>query len=214
MLPIVYSFRRCPYAMRARLALFYSGVTVELREVVLSDKPAEMQNLADEVTVPLLLLPDQTLIDESWDVMLWAIRQNDPDLWLGEGESKVFDAEIMVEMNDFSFKTDLDHYKYSDRYPEHPLEYYRSRGEEYLQDLEDALSESKYLLGEKISIADIAIFPFIRQFAFVDKHWFDQAPYPNLQCWLQKFLDSELFDSIMVKFPAWKQGDEPVIFPA
>lgn len=200
--------------MRARLALSYSGVTVELREVVLSDKPTEMQNLADEVTVPLLLLPDETLIDESWDVMLWAIRKNDPGLWLGEGESKVFDAEIMVEMNDFSFKTDLDHYKYHDRYPEHPMEYYRSRGEEFLQDLEDALSETRYLLGEKISIADIAIFPFIRQFAFVDKPWFDQAPYPELQGWLQKFLDSELFDSIMKKYPAWKQGDEAVIFPA
>jgi len=117
-------------------------------------------------------------------------------------------------MNDYSFKTDLDHYKYADRYPEHPLEYYRSLGEEYLQDLEDALTESRYLLGEKISIADIAIFPFIRQFAFVDKVWFDQAPYPRLQVWLQTFLDSSLFDSIMLKLPAWKQGDEAVIFPA
>ena len=214
MLPVLYSFRRCPYAMRARLALLYSGISVELREVLLSDKPAEMQKLADEVTVPLLLLPDETLIDESWDLMLWAIRQNDPDLWLGEGESKVFDAEIMVEMNDFSFKTDLDHYKYHDRYPEHPMEYYRSRGEEFLQDLEDALTETRYLLGENISIADIAIFPFIRQFAMVDKPWFDQAPYPELQGWLQKFLGSELFDSIMEKYPAWKQGDEVVIFPA
>jgi len=117
-------------------------------------------------------------------------------------------------MNDYSFKTDLDHYKYADRYPEHPLEYYRSLGEEYLQDLEDALSDSRYLLGEKISIADIATFPFIRQFAFVDKAWFDQAPYPKLQVWLQTFLSSSLFDSIMVKFPAWKQGDEAIIFPA
>ncbi len=214
MLPIVYSFRRCPYAMRARLALFYSGVAVELREVILSDKPAEMQQLADEVTVPLLVLPDETLIDESWDIMLWAIRQNDPDLWLGEGESSVFDAEIMVEMNDYSFKNDLDHYKYADRYPEHPMEYYRSLGEEFLQDLEDALSESSYLLGDKISIADIAVFPFIRQFAFVDKPWFDQSPYPRLQDWLQNFLESELFNSIMEKFPVWKQGDEAVIYPA
>ncbi|MCK5359254.1 MAG: glutathione S-transferase, partial [Gammaproteobacteria bacterium] len=193
---------------------FYSGVAVELREVILSDKPAEMQQLADEVTVPLLVLPDETLIDESWDIMLWAIRQNDPDLWLGEGESSVFDAEIMVEMNDYSFKNDLDHYKYADRYPEHPMEYYRSLGEEFLQDLEDALSESSYLLGDKISIADIAVFPFIRQFAFVDKPWFDQSPYPRLQDWLQNFLESELFNSIMEKFPVWKQGDEAVIYPA
>ncbi len=214
MLPIFYSFRRCPYAMRARLALQYSGVKVELREIVLNDKPEEILNLTKEATVPVLELPDGRVIDESWDIMLWAIRQNDPDSWLGEGESSLFDAEIMVEMNDFSFKTDLDHYKYADRYPEYPLEYYRSLGEEYLQDLEDALTESRCLLGETLSIADIAIFPFIRQFAFVDKDWFDQAPYPKLQVWLQTFLDSNLFDSIMVKLPAWMRGDEAVIFPA
>jgi len=214
MLPIFYSFRRCPYAMRARLALQYSGVKVELREIVLNDKPEEILSLTKEATVPVLQLPDGRVIDESWDIMLWAIRQNDPDSWLGEGESRLFDAEIMVEMNDFSFKTDLDHYKYADRYPEHPMEYYRSMGEEYLQDLEDALTGSRCLLGETLSIADIAIFPFIRQFAFVDKDWFDQAPYPKLQVWLQTFLDSNLFDSIMLKFPAWTQGDEAIIFPA
>ncbi len=214
MLPVFYSFRRCPYAMRARLALQYSGVKVELREIVLNDKPEEILSLTKEATVPVLELQDGRVIDESWDIMLWAIRQNDPDSWLGEGESRLFEAEIMVEMNDYSFKTDLDHYKYADRYPEHPLEYYRSLGEEYLQDLEDALTESRYLLGEKISIADIAIFPFIRQFAFVDKAWFDQAPYPKLHVWLQTFLDSSLFDSIMLKLPAWKQDDEAVIFPA
>ena len=214
MLPVFYSFRRCPYAMRARLALQYSGVKVELREIVLNDKPEEILSLTKEATVPVLELPDGRVIDESWDIMLWAIRQNDPDSWLGEGESRLFDAEIMIEMNDYSFKTDLDHYKYADRYPEHPLEYYRSLGEEYLQDLEDALNDSRYLLGEKISIADIATFPFIRQFAFVDKAWFDQAPYPKLQVWLQTFLSSSLFDSIMVKFPAWKQGDEAIISPA
>ena len=200
--------------MRARLALQYSSVKVELREIILNDKPEEILSLTKEATVPVLELPDGRVIDESWDIILWAIRQNDPNSWLGEGESRLFEAEIMVEMNDYSFKTDLDHYKYADRYPEHPLEYYRSLGEEYLQDLEDALTESRYLLGEKISIADIAIFPFIRQFAFVDKVWFDQAPYPRLQVWLQTFLDSSLFDSIMLKLPAWKQGDEAVIFPA
>ena len=214
MLPILYSFRRCPYAMRARMALLYSGVKVELREVVLKDKPEEILKLKKEATVPVLELPDGQVIDESWDIMLWAIRQNDPDTWLGEDESRVFDAEMMVEMNDYSFKSDLDHYKYADRYPECSQEHYRSLGEEFLQDLEDALTDSRYLLGEKISVADIAIFPFIRQFAFVDKPWFDQAPYPNLQGWLQGFLDSSLFESTMMKLPAWKQGDEVVIFPA
>lgn len=213
MLPVLYSFRRCPYAMRARMALQYSGVKVELREVLLNDKPDDMLRLANKVTVPILELADGRVIDESWDIMIWATRQNDPDLWLGSGQSNLFKSEVLIEMNDYSFKTDLDHYKYADRYPQYPAEYYRSQGEEFLQDLEQALSQSKYLLGGSLSIADIGIFPFIRQFAFVDKAWFDQAPYPGLQSWLQELLESSLFESIMLKLPVWKQGDQPVIFP-
>ena len=203
MLPVLYSFRRCPYAMRARLALQYSGVKVELREVVLRDKPDTMLRLAKNATVPMLELPEGRIIEESWDIIIWATRQNDPDLWLGADESNLFESEMLIEMNDYSFKTDLDHYKYADRYPEHSVEYYRSEGEEYLQDLEDVLKQSKYLLGETISVADIGIFPFIRQFAFVDKAWFDQAPYPALQSWLQLFIDSALFSSIMHDFHQW-----------
>ena len=213
MLPVLYSFRRCPYAMRARMALQYSGVKVELREVLLNDKPEDMLRLANKATVPILELADGRVIDESWDIMIWATRQNDPDLWLGSGQSNLFKSEVLIEMNDYSFKTDLDHYKYADRYPQYPAEYYRSQGEEFLQDLEQALSQSKYLLGGSLSIADIGIFPFIRQFAFVDKAWFDQAPYPGLQSWLQELLESSLFESIMRKLPVWKQGDQPVIFP-
>jgi glutathione S-transferase len=213
MLPVLYSFRRCPYAMRARMALQYSGVKVELREVLLNDKPDDMLRLANKATVPILELADGRVIDESWDIMIWATRQNDPDLWLGSGQSNLFKSEVLIEMNDYSFKTDLDHYKYADRYPQYPAEYYRSQGEEFLQDLEQALSQSKYLLGGSLSIADIGIFPFIRQFAFVDKAWFDQAPYPGLQSWLQELLESSLFESIMLKLPVWKQGDQPVIFP-
>jgi glutathione S-transferase len=213
MLPVLYSFRRCPYAMRARMALQYSGVKVELREVLLNDKPDDMLRLANKATVPILELADGRVIDESWDIMIWAMRQNDPDLWLGSGQSNLFKSEVLIEMNDYSFKTDLDHYKYADRYPQYPAEYYRSQGEEFLQDLEQALSQSKYLLGGSLSIADIGIFPFIRQFAFVDKAWFDQAPYPGLQSWLQELLESSLFESIMLKLPVWKQGDQPVIFP-
>jgi glutathione S-transferase len=199
--------------MRARMALQYSGVKVELREVLLNDKPEDMLRLANKATVPILELADGRVIDESWDIMIWATRQNDPDLWLGSGQSNLFKSEVLIEMNDYSFKTDLDHYKYADRYPQYPAEYYRSQGEEFLQDLEQALSQSKYLLGGSLSIADIGIFPFIRQFAFVDKAWFDQAPYPGLQSWLQELLESSLFESIMLKLPVWKQGDQPVIFP-
>jgi glutathione S-transferase len=213
MLPVLYSFRRCPYAMRARLALQYSGVKVELREILLKDKPDEMLRLTKKATVPILELVDGRVIDESWDIMIWAIRHNDPELWLGADQSNLFKSEVLIEMNDYSFKTDLDHYKYADRYPQYPAEYYRSQGEEFLQGLEQTLSQSKYLLGESLSVADIGIFPFIRQFAFVDKAWFDQAPYPRLQSWLQELLESSLFESIMRKLPVWKQGDQPVIFP-
>ncbi|MDX2475930.1 MAG: glutathione S-transferase [Gammaproteobacteria bacterium] len=212
--PVLYSFRRCPYAMRARLAVQYSGEKVELREVDLKDKPEEMLSLAKNSTVPILLLPDGSIIEESWDIMIWALRKNDPDLWLGADESYLFEAEMLIEMNDYSFKPDLDHYKYADRHPEHPVEHYRAEGEEFLQDLEEALSQSKYLLGDTISVADIGIVPFIRQFAFVDKPWFDQAPYPKLQSWLQEMLRTKLFESMMPKLPVWKPGDQAVIFPS
>ena len=214
MTPVLYSFRRCPYAMRARLAVQYSGEKVELREVDLKDKPEEMLSLAKNATVPILLLPDGSIIEESWDIMIWALRKNDPDLWLGADESYLFEAEMLIEMNDYSFKPDLDHYKYADRYPEHPVEHYRAQGEEFLQDLEEVLSQSKYLLGDTISVADIGIVPFIRQFAFVDKPWFDQAPYPKLQSWLQEILRTKLFESMMLKLPVWKPGDQAVIFPS
>lgn len=214
MLPVLYSFRRCPYAMRARLALQYSGIKVELREVVLRDKPQEMLSLSSTGTVPVLELPGKEVLAESWDIMLWALRQNDPECWLGRNESLLSDAAMLVEMNDYSFKPDLDHYKYADRYPEHPREYYRSQGEEFLQQLEEMLSGSRFLLGGKVSAADIAVFPFIRQFAFVDKNWFDQTPYVNLQQWLQGFLQDSLFGSIMMKYSAWRPGDTPIRFPA
>lgn len=214
MLPVLYSFRRCPYAMRARLALQYSGVNVELREVVLRDKPVDMLSLSSAGTVPVLELPGENILEESWDIMLWALRQNDPEYWLGRDESLLSNSEMLVEMNDFSFKPDLDHYKYADRYPEHPREYYRSQGEEFLKQLEDRLLASRFLLGANVTAADIALFPFIRQFAFVDKNWFDQTPYVNLQQWLHGFLQCSLFTSIMMKYPAWRPGDTPITYPA
>lgn len=212
-LPILYSFRRCPYAMRARLALAYAGVRLELREVDLNALPASLVELVpDNQTVPVLHLPDGQIIDESWDVLLWAVRRNDPDNWLGEAESCLVEAEQWIEMNDYSFKTDLDHYKYADRYPEHPAAYYREEASEFIQELEDQLSQGRYLLGERLSIADIGILPFIRQFALVDKDWFDQAPYPHVQAWLEAFLNSELFAAVMDKYPLWTPGAEPVVW--
>jgi len=212
---ILYSFRRCPYAMRARLALKYAGVEVELREIDLNNPPGELIAISEQATVPVLHLPDGRVIDESWDIVQWAVKQNDPDLWLGENEQYLTESEMLIEMNDYSFKQDLDHYKYADRYPEHPMEYYREQGEDFLQELEERLDSTRFLLSDQLSIADIGIFPFVRQFAMVDMNWFDQAPYPKLQQWLSGFTGSDaseaqLFSSVMEKHEIWKQGD-PVI---
>jgi len=199
--------------MRARMALQYSRVKVELREVLLKDKPESLLNIDNTATVPLLQFHNGDVIDESWLIMLWAIRQNDPHRWLGEDGSLVNEVEMLLEMNDYSFKPDLDHYKYADRYPEFSVEHYRAQAEEFLQELEEMLLVSTYLLGERITAADIAIFPFIRQFANVDKQWFDHAPYPKLQVWLEAFVGSALFDGIMYKYSVWQEGDLPCLFP-
>ncbi len=211
--PVLYSFRRCPYAMRSRLALKYSGVQVELREVDLKAMPEILCELVPEnPSVPVLHLPDGQTIFESWDLLLWAVRENDPDNWLGTNESHLVAAEQWIEMNDFSFKTDLDHYKYHERYPEQTQLEYRVEAEEYLQDLEEQLQRTRFLLGDSLSIADIGILPFIRQFAFVDREWFDQAPYPQVRAWLDNFLASELFKAVMDKYPVWKPGNKPILF--
>ncbi len=207
---ILYSFRRCPYAMRARMALKQAGLPVELREVDLNAVPAELSAASSKNTVPVLVTPEGEVIDESWDIVLWALRRNDPDNWLGEDECHVIPADQLLEINDFSFKEDLDRYKYFERHPEHPQEYYRARGEEFLEELEEVLVETPYLLGERATLADIGVFPFIRQFAMVDPDWFDRAPYPRLRAWLDHWLESELFRAVMHKHPVWKPGDAPV----
>ena len=212
MRPVLYSFRRCPYTMRARLAIRYSGIEVELREVDLNNIPKALSDISSDETVPVIVFPDATIIDESWDIVKWAVAGNDPDRWLGSEASLLQDAEMLVETNDYSFKQDLDHYKYADRYPEYPMQHYRNEGEEFLIELEDRLSENRYLSANSISISDIAVLPFIRQFALVDKEWFDSTPYTKVQAWLNTFLESELFESVMRKYPLWIDGDEPILF--
>lgn len=203
MLPILYSFRRCPYAIRARMAVHYAGVEVELREVLLKDKPGAMLSVSSKGTVPVLVLSDGRVLDESYDVMRWALNQQDLDhWWSGQLEAEV---DELIRLNDGEFKTHLDHYKYFDRFPMQSMEYYRSQAEKFLVVLEEKLSAQKYLLTEKISLADVAIFPFIRQFAFVDKDWFDNTPYPKLKCWLNSFLNSELFLVVMEKHLVWQE---------
>ena len=205
--PVLYSFRRCPYCMRAHMALKQSGLRIELREVSLSEMPADLLKVSPKATVPVLILSDDSVMDESWDIMKWALQQNDPDNWLGENNAFLADAEMLVEINDFSFKTDLDHYKYADRHPEHSQQHYREACEEFIEELEDMLADNAYLLADQLSIADIAVFPFVRQFAFVDKDWFDQSPYPKVRKWLSELIECELFQQVFEKHAIWQPGD-------
>jgi glutathione S-transferase len=202
-LPVLYSFRRCPYAIRARLALTYAGIPVEIREVQLKHKPEEMLAISPKGTVPVLQLPDGNIIDESLDIMCWALAQNDPGHWLDTGE----DAERLIQWNDGDFKYYLDRYKYADRHPEFTSSHYRSQGEKFLAELEAKLSQTPHLASSHFSLLDAAIFPFIRQFAAVDKQWFVSSDYQLLKNWLSELLESELFVSVMVKYPETKMGN-------
>ncbi|MDT8283498.1 MAG: glutathione S-transferase [Gammaproteobacteria bacterium] len=205
--PVLYSFRRCPYCMRAHMALKYCGLKIELREVDLKDYPEQALQISPKATVPVLQLSDGTVIDESWDIVKWALQQNDTDHWSGDNNSYLQDAEMLIETNDFSFKEDLDRYKYAERFPEHGKEYYRQACEEFIEELEVMLNENDYLLGKHLSLADIGIFPFVRQFSLVDKNWFQQSPYPKVNLWLNNLTTSALFESVFQKHAIWKHGD-------
>ncbi|MGN8278507.1 glutathione S-transferase [Pseudomonas sp. SMN5] len=196
---VLYSFRRCPYAMRARMALRYSAVELEIIEVSLKAKPAEMLALSSKGTVPVLWA-DGRVIDESLEIMDWALARHNPQDWrlLGDPAGQALMAALIRE-NDQVFKQHLNRYKYPERHPEHPVEHYRAEGEGFLRQLEALLETRPFLAAQHQSLADVALMPFVRQFAHVDRQWFAQAPYPNLQRWLQRFLDSELFVAIMAK---------------
>lgn len=192
---LLYSFRRCPYAMRARLALRYSGVPVRIIEVSLKAKPAEMLALSPKGTVPVLSVEGR-VIEQSLEIMQWALAQHDPDDWLLQGDPAVL---ALIAENDQVFKHHLNRYKYAERYPEQPMEHYRAEGEVFLQKLEGLLAEREYLLAEHLSLADAALAPFVRQFAHVDREWFAGTAYDRLQAWLHRFLESPLFTAVMAK---------------
>ena len=195
----LYSFRRCPYAMRARMALRYSGVAVNIVEVSLKAKPAEMLALSSKGTVPVLNVDGQ-VIDESLAIMHWALAQNDPQDWLLKDDPAGQQLIAgLIEENDQVFKVHLNRYKYAERYPEQPMTVYRAEGEVFLRRLDELLEGRDYLLAEHPSLADVALMPFVRQFAHVDREWFGQTPYRRLQAWLQRFLESELFIGVMQK---------------
>ena len=211
-MPCLYSFRRCPYAMRARFGLLFAEFQVELREITLKHKPIQMLNISPKGTVPVLQLSDDVVIEESREIMVWALEQQDPQRLLNA--NTLHEASILIDKNDNEFKYWLDRYKYADRYLEMTQTEYRRRGEDFLQVLEGLLTKNAYLLGSHVTIADIAIMPFVRQFAHVDRNVFYNLPYPNLQRWLTCWLEHPLFLQVMTKFEPWQEGDEVVVFPA
>ena len=193
--------------MRARMALRYAGVEVEIREIVLRDKPQHMLQLSAKGTVPVLALSHGAVIDESLDIMRWALAQNDTENWRMDGYAADQSAtQELISENDGSFKSALDRYKYAVRFPEQPAEIYRAEGEGFLQRLESRLQQQGYLCRTTRSLADIAIFPFIRQFAMVDEEWFEKSGYDALRDWLQRLIAMPLFTDIMQKHPTWLES--------
>lgn len=205
MTPIFYSFRRCPYAMRARLALDVSDQQVTLREVVLRDKPAAFLDASPSATVPCLITGDQTL-DESLDIMQWALARHDPESWRDMPD----EGEQWIAQCDGPFKHALDRTKYATRYPDEDPAFHREEATAFLGELDAQIDG--WLFGKQ-TLADAAILPFVRQFAFIDKPWFDAQPWPRLHRWLDRFLLSDSFARIMWKYPQWHPGDAPQLFP-
>ncbi len=208
--PILYSYRRCPYAMRARMALRYANIDVEIREIALREKPAHMLSVSPKGTVPVLVLASgQSLekikvLEQSLDIMDWALAQSDVDEWIIQDQAVQKLTANLIATNDGAFKQALDKYKYAIRFPENTPDVYRAAGEEFLQRLESILRQNTYLCCNTISKADVAIFPFVRQFSMVDEAWFEVANYPALKAWLNGLLHSQLFIDVMQKYPVWK----------
>ncbi|ABM01308.1 glutathione S-transferase [Shewanella amazonensis] len=199
---LLYSFRRCPYAMRARMALILCQLPVRVREVALKDKPAELLALNPRGTVPVLVSGD-TLLTESLDIMLWATAQSSHP-YASRLKQQVPAALALITVNDEGFKPWLDKYKYFDRYPQFDQSYYRDNACEFIADLDNRLRHSSMLLGEEPSLADVAIFPFVRQFAGVEPGWL-AARYPKVARWLDKHLASKAFSACMYKYPLYQQ---------
>lgn len=218
-LPILYSFRRCPYAMRARLAIAASGLSCELREVVLRNKPHALLEVSPKATVPVLVTGNHQVLEQSLDIMLWALEQNDPQKWLSPTQQDVGAMLTLIADCDDRFKPQLDRYKYPQRYagegPDNAgrSDAYRDAAAVWLCNLDSRLDQQPFLFGAHAALADMAIAPFVRQFARVDADWFEAQPWPRLQAWLQAWLDSELFGRVMGKFPAWIPGTVGVRFP-
>lgn len=214
--PILYSLRNCPYAMRARIAIHKAKQPVLLRDIVLSNKPDEMMAASPKATVPVLVLANEEVIDESLDIMLWALNETDPDDLLQSTEpSGLSDMLDLIQLFDHEFKVALEAYKCAKRYKETNIAECREACEKYIQLLEkrlenDKLSSGSFLFGVKESLADIALLPFMRQFARVERPWYVASPYPNVKRWLNQYLQSPMFTKVMAKHPLWLESGEEV----
>ena len=205
--PILYSFRRCPYAIRARWALLSSNVDVELREVVLKDKPIEFLEVSNSGTVPCLQSKDN-IIDESIDIMIWALRKNDPNGWLNMPD----EGYGLIDEVEKKFKPYLDQTKYASRFPKIDSEISRRLAVDYLINFDNKI-EGQFLFGNQPKLADVAIFPFVRQFANIDINWFNKFQWKKLKDWLDFFVGSKMFIKSQKKFDQWTLAADPVFFP-
>ena len=214
-LPILWSFRRCPYAMRARLALKSSQTNVMLREIILRDKPEEFLTASAKGTVPVLVMEDGLVLEESRDIMLWALHKNDPEKLLDVFAKSPEECMSFLDELDGSFKNNLDRYKYASRYDDgkEESEKHRDEGAKFLNEIDIKLSQQVYLSGDNAGLLDFASLPFIRQFRIADQTWFDKQDWPYLHPWLQQFLTSDRFAIVMEKYEPWLEtGGEGIEF--
>ncbi len=215
-LPILYSLQNCPYAMRARLAILISRQPVKLRAIVMQNKPPEMLVLSPKGTVPVLvldMLDKKTVIDESLDIMLWALNRNDPENLLCSQNADVLTEMLQViNDNDKNFKPKLEQYKRAKRFRGNDEEQCRLLCEPFVQTLEYRLTQHEFLMGSTPSLLDYALLPFIRQFSRVNRQLFLQGPYANLQRWLNHHLQSRVFSKAMFKYPLWLDNYEECVF--
>ncbi|MFJ1298730.1 glutathione S-transferase [Pseudomonadota bacterium AL_CKDN230030165-1A_HGKHYDSX7] len=219
MLPILYSFRRCPYAMRARMALLMAGEACELREVVLRDKPSALLAASPKGTVPVLVLPDGQVLKQSLDIMHWTLARHDPESWLAADPAEPVAPDeaalpgpgmAWITRCDGDFKYHLDRYKYAGRYPGADAMTHRQHAAGFVRALDAALRVAPWLGGTRARLADFAVMPFVRQYAHTDPAWFDAQPWSAARAWLDTLTQAPLFVAALRKTDPWREGAEPV----
>ena len=208
--PILYSFRRCPYAMRARLAIKASGIIVEIREVELKNKPKEFLSISPKATVPVVCISSKQIIEESLDIMEWALKINDPLKLLKYEKLNRIEIHNILNKLENEFKQNLDRYKYSSRFDLPSPKLYRDKNLQTLNEFNNLLQNNKGICSSHLSFLDYAVFPFIRQFRNVNSVWFDSLELKFLQTWLYELIDSDEFSSIMKKYEIWNPNQKPI----